>query len=367
MPKIMSDTTVALVAPTACEHRGEIGDVRMMSVPDCPMCGKPGTPLFSDYFLDRLFGVPGSWRLVCCCNSACGLVWQDPRPVEEDLGKLYVRYFTHQESACRVSSGVFDRLRLAVLRQVGHRADSGMAWNVLGAFLAYIGPVREYMEGSVLWLRPSWRGRVLDVGCGNGEMLARMKQLNWEVAGVEPDFAGARVARDHFGIDVRGSLEEFPDSNFDVVTLSHVIEHLPDPVANLSQCFRVLKPKGRLVVATPNVRSLGTKWFKRSWVGWDPPRHLMLFTTECLRNCVAKAGFEVEEVRTPGRQAYFVWYSGKLIRRHTVVPHGSMRGMISPLIAAQGLLFHAVEYLLGSSGKGEELLLVAKKGPEPAM
>lgn len=76
------------------------------------------------------------------------------------------------------------------------------------------------------------KGRLLDVGCGSGEFLAQMRELGWDVFGVEPDPQAARVAREQFGLTVwPGALAEasFPDGFFDAVTLNHVIEHVADP------------------------------------------------------------------------------------------------------------------------------------------
>src|SRR5262249_14623991 len=148
---------------------------------------------------------------------------------------------THGESAFRVSAGSLNNLRLAVLKRVGHSADIGKLWNLIGSLLCMVGPIREYMEGTVMWLKPTWRGRVLDVGCGNGELLTRLKNFGWEVAGMEPDPTAASLARMHFGIDVRGRMEDFEDASFDVITLSHVIEHLPSPLATLARCLRLLR------------------------------------------------------------------------------------------------------------------------------
>jgi SAM-dependent methyltransferase len=83
-----------------------------------------------------------------------------------------------------------------------------------------------------------------------------------------------------------------PADSFDAVTLSHVIEHLHDPVESLAACLRLLKPGGQIWVATPNVEGLGHRRFGRDWFGLDPPRHLVIFTRRALDRALRSAGFE---------------------------------------------------------------------------
>ena len=107
------------------------------------------------------------------------------------------------------------------------------------------------------YLKADDRGRLLDVGSGNGLFLHQMKRLGGAVAGVELDGRAASVARAKFGLEVfEGPLEEatFPDEYFDAITMNHVIEHVLDPVGLLKECRRVLRPGGKLVVTTLNIQ-----------------------------------------------------------------------------------------------------------------
>src|SRR6185503_20402485 len=69
--------------------------IRSTPCPDCYLCGATGDVLY-DSLKDRLFGAPGYWNIRICPNAACGLLWLDPMPVEEDLVKAYHSYYTHQ-------------------------------------------------------------------------------------------------------------------------------------------------------------------------------------------------------------------------------------------------------------------------------
>jgi SAM-dependent methyltransferase len=102
------------------------------------------------------------------------------------------------------------------------------------------------------------------------------------------------------GLDVAlGSLEQqcYPSEHFDAVTLSHVIEHVPDPVGTLVECARLLKKGGKLVIATPNNASLGHRLFGRNWRGLEPPRHLHIFSPQSLRRTLGMAGFQNITIR----------------------------------------------------------------------
>lgn len=177
-----------------------------------------------------------------------------------------------------------------------------------------------------MWLNGSRPGKLLDVGCGNGRFLAAMQELGWEVVGVEPDGQAAKVAQKQFGFSVHeGILEEiaFPGDAFDAITMKHVAEHLSDPVSTLRECQRILKKGGRLVVAVPNIESLGHRMYQEAWLHLDPPRHLFLFSSPTLRACVEQAGLQVLELRTTACSARYMRAASSLIRKNGVLPGGS--------------------------------------------
>jgi len=146
---------------------------------------------------------------------------------------------------------------------------------------------------------PDGRPRtLLDVGCGSGRFLARMRDLGWTVCGVEPDPEAAERARG-LGLTVHtGTLSQagFPSAAFDVVTLWEVIEHLPNPVEALVEVARVLRPDGLLVLSTPNVESLAARWFGAYWFNADVPRHVALYTPQALRRLLERAGFSTHRL-----------------------------------------------------------------------
>ena len=139
-------------------------------------------------------------------------------------------------------------------------------------------------------------GRVLDIGCGTGEFLAALKKRGWECVGIEPSELAACYAREQFGLDVHsGRLEDvaLPEASFDVITLWTVVEHLHDPMIVLKLVSRLLRSDGLLVLSIPDPGSLDARWFGPSWVGFDTPRHLSLFSPKSLGLLLAQSGFKL--------------------------------------------------------------------------
>ena len=116
--------------------------------------------------------------------------------------------------------------------------------------------------------------------------------------GVDFDAKAIGNARAKFGLELHhGDLSSvgFAAGSFDAVTMSHVIEHVPQPVVLLKEVWRVLRPGGRLVVTTPNSGSLGHQVFRGNWMGLDPPRHLHVFSLGSLGQIARAGGFELQQ------------------------------------------------------------------------
>ena len=139
---------------------------------------------------------------------------------------------------------------------------------------------------------------VLDVGCGGGSYLYRLKQWGWETYGVEPSETGAKQAKS-LGLAVHhGSLEKarFPDSFFDAVRLSNVLEHLSDPKATLQEVSRILKLDGLVYITVPNTRSFVFWLFQDNWYALDSPRHVICYCPRTLQFLCDATGFEIADI-----------------------------------------------------------------------
>jgi len=138
---------------------------------------------------------------------------------------------------------------------------------------------------------------ILDVGCGTGRFYEAYRAIADEVFGIEMSPEAAAVA-ERKGMHLHvGTLDSYDEARtFDVVTLIHVLEHLADPLADLSKVRRLLRPDGTLVIGTPNVDSIERKLFGRHWDNWDTPRHLALYDARSLPRLLERTGFRVEHV-----------------------------------------------------------------------
>jgi len=336
--------------------------VRVHDVQTCYLCGSIGHPLYRG-MRDRLYNAPGVWNLIQC--DACGYVWLDPAPLPEEIGKLYRDYYTH---AAAPGNSLLAQIKRGVLSVAyGYpSADTRRSACLLFHLLAWVGPLRDTVGGSVLWLEASRRGRLLDVGCGSGEFMAWMRDLGWDVVGLDSDSETVRVAREHYGLDVRlGTIEDlaFPADSFDAVVMSHVIEHVPDPRGTFAECARVLKPGGRIVVATPNHESLGRRRFDEAWLQWDPPRHLQVFSPATLQRCAEDAGLQTVQRRTVARTAYATYVSASLLRQRGRLSGGAWANVPQQRLSIRALAFAIKEALVVKSRNvGEENVLTATKG-----
>src|SRR5687768_2044001 len=135
-------------------------------------------------------------------------------------------------------------------------------------------------------------GKVLDIGCGRGLLLNKLRQRGWDPQGTELSEEAATYARDRLDLPfTTETLEEahFPDNEFDLVILWHVLEHVPDPRGTLREIGRVLKPGGTLLVAVPNFGSLEARSAGPGWFHLDVPRHLTHFTFRSLSEALGAA------------------------------------------------------------------------------
>ena len=344
--------------------------LRMEEVPACLLCGTQGTSLYEG-LRDRLYGVPGAFGFWHCPD--CGFIWLNPRPIREDIPKVYENYYTHQapETGEPDRSGTLRKFRDALRRLIleacyAYPSEDGrrLLRLVAGKALGVIPPLRARAAYGLEVLFPAWRGRgrLLDVGCGNGSYLSLMRTLGWDVAGVDVDPQAVAVCRAR-GLSVfLGTLEEasFPDGSFDVITMNHAIEHAPNPLALLRECYRILSPGGYVGIVTPNVKSLAHRLFRKNWLHLDPPRHLCLFYLATLRKCVQAAGFRVIRSYTRSSMAMGIYECSRQIRLHgKAVPQGSR-----PDIGARAFAWMEKSLVAVGRDVGEEVCLLAQKPAE---
>lgn len=344
-------------------------DIRMESVPNCILCGRAGTPLYRK-LPDRLFGMNGLFRINRCGH--CRLLWLDPRPSAADLSKCYKTYYTHSEIAQdqkdpppRPLASVRDALRVAILcGYYGYRHLSGQHLLCrLGPLMAKI-PFLRYravyddLRERFPHYRDSRDNLLIDIGCGHGDYLKRMKDLGWNVLGIEPDPVAAALTRQQGIPVVNGTLADagLPEGTADQITLQHVIEHLPDPLAAVRECYRLLKKEGRLVIYTPNNQSLGHRSFGSSWYALDPPRHFFVFSPTSMALLFQASPFREWRIRTVSVSAAKIYDNSSLISKQ-----GRIAGNVTAQPQRWRSIFASAESLLCLLGLpyGEEVEAIA--------
>ncbi len=142
----------------------------------------------------------------------------------------------------------------------------------------------------------------LDIGCATGMLLAHMKEKGWRVSGVDICRQSARYGTEKRGVPIfAGTLEEarFPDRHFSVIHFSHLIEHVIDPKAFISEVRRILTDKGKAIITTPNIRGFQARLFGKAWRSAIPD-HLHLFSKKTLARLLSDSGFEIEKIVTWG-------------------------------------------------------------------
>jgi len=341
--------------------------IRTRPVPNCLLCQSPGRLIY-EKMTDRSYAAPGAWNIQRCQRESCGLIWLDPQPLPEDVGKAYQGYYTHSQpepGPSLVRDAVWAVWHSYLGWRFGYSRGVGPRWRRLLAPLALLHPGgRDELDAAAMHLpAPNKPSRVLDVGCGSGVLLARMQALGWQVEGVELDPHGVKAAR-ALGVSVRqGTLEEqgFPQNHFDAVHSAHVIEHVYDPVGLLRECHRILKPGGTLIILTPNLESSGHRVFGSAWLNLDPPRHLVLFSQATLRQAAEQAGFTPQRLDSTARSAWVYGALSDCIRR---TGRAEMSELGKPANLVRGILYQLRQRLelRRNPTAGDELVLVAEKG-----
>ena len=196
------------------------------------------------------------------------------------------------------------------------------------------------IEGVVAWLSDRraakierrLRGRrVLDVGCGDGALLAAMRRRGWEAWGVETSRAGAERARQRPGLNIRDeSLTDcgLPEGYFDVVTLWHSLEHIDDPVAYMCEVRRILSPAGLVFIAVPNVESLECRLFRGNWFHLELPRHQYHFSPQTLTHLLERCGLSLRQT------SHFSWEYN---------PFGFMQSVLNVLSIEKNFLYRRLK------------------------
>lgn len=254
----------------------------------CDICGSKTNKNFITV-PDRNYQT-GEFAYVKC--SKCGLIWLTPRPNSKIIHKYYPQiYPAYQKNPS--PSKFQKKLRIVFQRNT---------W--LAKFF-----IKDQL---FFWKQ---KGRLLDVGTGNGSSVALYSRWGWQAEGLELNAQAVKVARKN-NIPVKhGTLftANFPNESFDVVRFSHVLEHVPSPRAELIETGRILKKEGSVIIYVPNIRSLSYKIFRSYWYLFEPPRHFFHFTPLTITALLEKTHYKnikIKYIQSP----HPIWWSIQYLR-----------------------------------------------------
>lgn len=297
-----------------------------MKIVNCNNCGS-NQQTFLLKGKDRLYKVDQKQFTYVKCVE-CGLVFLNPQPEIEELKNYYPEeYGPYQDSNTVFKYGLFSNL---------------------------FKKIKDYKNTSNKISGNDSSLNYLDFGCGGGESLMSVKENHpkWKLYGMDNnEYACKKIEEKGFNAFCGDILEmDIPINFFDIVNMSHVIEHLSEPKATLLKINTTMKKGSKIIISTPNFDSLASKFFRTYWYALEAPRHLFLFTPTTLKRLLEDTGFVVESVefdmgpKTGIRSLYYLL--GKKDLR------------INPFIWR---LFKPMSYILGKLGKTSIMTVYARK------
>ena len=244
-------------------------DGRVKKLTHCPICR-------INNFTEHLSGIDfllskEEFTIVRCAN--CCFLFTNPRPEDHDLERYYLSsdYISHTNSSKGLLNWLYQKARLFAL----------------GKKLKLINNLSQ-------------KGKLLDIGCGTGEFLNICKKNSWLTRGVEPSDLARNQAIKNYKLNVSDNLDlsQFDKDSFDIVTLWHVLEHLPNLEETVDHLELILKENGKVIIAVPNYKSWDACYYKKYWAAYDLPIHLWHFSKNTISQLFTKHGFSL--VKTKG-------------------------------------------------------------------
>jgi 2-polyprenyl-3-methyl-5-hydroxy-6-metoxy-1,4-benzoquinol methylase len=249
----------------------------METLNKCPLCGSSSVTTIlesQDFFLSN---EPFS---ISQCKE-CGLQFTNPRPEKESLGKYYdsKEYISHDTQEKNLLNILYTTARTFSLKRKVRLAKMNSSGNT-----------------------------ILDIGCGTGEFLHECAKSGFNTTGIEPNEKAAAFARAVHKIKVYSEdfLRGAPPVSFDLITLWHVLEHVPDLNERMSTIKRLLKDSGTLIIAVPNAGSKDAAHYGRYWAAYDLPRHLYHFTMETMNELIKRHDLKVVRILPMKLDAFYI-------------------------------------------------------------
>ena len=149
------------------------------------------------------------------------------------------------------------------------------------------------------------KGTLLDIGAGTGDFLLEAKKQNWIITGIEPNDKAKQIAIQK-GVSFETNLEELADESFDMISMWHVLEHVPNLEEHIATLKRLLKSNGTIIIAVPNFKSYDAKYYKEFWAAYDVPRHLWHFSKTAIKKLFADQNMQLKKVKPMWFDSFYV-------------------------------------------------------------
>lgn len=191
------------------------------------------------------------------------------------------------------------------------------------------------------------KGKILDIGAGTGDFLFRAKKRGWDVTGVEPNQQAKDLALNK-GLNFSVNSNSLPSDYFDVITLWHVLEHVPVLEDQISELKRLLKEDGIIIIAVPNFKSYDAHVYKEHWAAYDVPRHLWHFSKTSIKKIFSPYGFRIENIKALPFDAFYVSLLSETYKKSNFgYIKGIYIGLLSNLRALKSNEYSSMAYFLG--------------------
>jgi SAM-dependent methyltransferase len=295
----------------------------MIDITRCVVCG--GTILLKDRTCKDYTVSNEIFTLLKC--ASCDVVITSPRPEDEALGKYYLSnaYISHAKEATTLVDKIYTLARNYTL---------GWKTNL----------IRKQVNNP----KPS----ILDYGTGTGTFVGACLDKQWNALGVEPSNEARKAASEKVKSSIHQNLANITQREFDVITLWHVLEHIPNLRETLKDLVGKLKPGGYLFIAVPNKNSHDAKVFGDYWAGYDVPRHLWHFSQDNIKALATAEGLTLEKIVPMKLDSYYV----SLLSANYKYPNQKLINLFRGFI--QGLLSNIHATL---DGEYSSLLYIIKK------
>ena len=149
------------------------------------------------------------------------------------------------------------------------------------------------------------KGRILDIGAGVGDFLSVCKNDGWQTIGIEPSDKAKNIAKSK-GVSFVENLSELENHSFDIITMWHVLEHVPNLEEQITELKRLIKPNGTIIIAVPNFKSFDAKHYGQFWAAFDVPIHLWHFSKTAIQKLFAKEKLELIKVLPMKFDSFYV-------------------------------------------------------------